>query len=197
MHSTKVCRAWELVALSLDLEPGDIGKPGTAQFTRAKGGPVFEHRLDDLAAALNKGELEFRQTYILKEGPAVWTLYAGDFAAWASAQGWKLPEQFNECKAVTPAGEASTRAEAAPAEKAATIAGPGTLAEQWKRADHQRKCALAAEAMRLHSNNRTKAAKSLEMSRTNLAKYLQDESRNPAATVAPPFPKSDWNPPKR
>ena len=100
MHSTKVCRAWELVALSLGIEPKVVGKPGTEQFTRARGGPEFEQRLDDLAAALDKGELAAQQHYAF--GPASWKIYAGDFAAWARSRGWTLPESFNECRAVTP-----------------------------------------------------------------------------------------------
>lgn len=182
MHSTKVLRAWELVALSLCLEPKKIGKPGTERFDATKGGAEYERRIDDLQAALDMGELNAQQVYAL--GSATWTLYAGDFAAWARNQGWKLPQEFDGCEDVN--------TEKNPVKAPDTSAQPSTPAEQWKQASPERKRELAAEAVKRHGTQE-KAAASLAISRQRLSKVL----RNSDATVASPFPESVWKPHKR
>ena len=172
MHSTKVCRAWELVALSLGIEPKVVGKPGTEQFTRARGGPEFEQRLDDLAAALDKGELAAQQQYAF--GPASWKIYAGDFAAWARSRGWTLPESFDKCQSVSQNAPKAI-----------------SLPEQWKQASPERKRELAAEAVKLHGTQQ-KAADALGITRQRLATVL----RNSDAPVAPASLESAWKPHK-
>ena len=82
-------------------------------------------------------------------------------------------------------------------ERYASASKSESPAAEWKHASPQRKQELVAEAMRQHGNNQTRAAASLRMSRTNLAKYLPDQLRNLSATVAPQFPESAWNPRKR
>ena len=175
MHSTKICRAWELVALSLGIEPEVVGKPGNERFTRAKGSPEFEQRLDDLAAALSSGELAIQQHYAF--GPASWKIYAGDFAAWARKRGWTLPEQFNACEVVTPAGEA------------ASVAEPKTASQQWEDAkgDRKRRAALAEAMVNQCQGNKTAAARHLGTHRQTIDRVLKKGAAHSAAAVAPMY----------
>ena len=175
MHSTKICRAWELVALSLGIEPEVVGKPGTEQFTRAKGGPEFEQRLDDLAAALYKSELKPVMQYAL--GVTTWKLYAGDFAAWARAQGWTLSEQFKPCEGVTPAGGG------------VAITEQETPAEQFQAAqgDMRRRAALVDAMMKRCQGNKTEAARRLGTHRQTIDRVLKKGAAHSAAGVAPMY----------
>ena len=111
MHSTKVLRAWEFVASTLDLKVGNIGRTGTERYdasriAKPKARAEFDRRLDDLTHALNAGEVPVQQHYAY--GPAAWTVLAGDAAEFGRRQGWGMPSKIKALKRPSERGTAIT-----------------------------------------------------------------------------------------
>ena len=77
--------------------------------------------------------------------------------------------------------------EAAPAEQAATVAGPGTPAEQWEaaRGDMKRRAALAVSMVKACQDNKAKAARRLGTTTGPLYRALKWAKKNAPASVAP------------
>ncbi|MFZ5488883.1 MAG: hypothetical protein ACOY44_03765 [Pseudomonadota bacterium] len=162
MHSKKVLRAWEFVALSIGAEVASIERSGTERYDASRiadprARAEFDRRLDDLTHALNAGEVAVQQQYVY--GPASWKVLAGDAAEFGRRQCWKMPQGLQALG--PPSAQGVTTIE--PAQQIAPVATQGTLAEQWTSAkrDMPRKHALAEQTVRQCQDNKAEAARRL------------------------------------
>lgn len=186
VRSTTTLRAWELVALSLDIDPSSLGLAGTERFSpdKIQGAAMrdeFNGRMDDVKHALNVNALVHVQAYVF--GPQSWVLRAGEFASWARNQGWTLPDVFEGLN------HPISSEQSAPAGEAATIAEQGTPAEQWKAAagDRKRRAQLALEMVNECQGNKSKAARCFELGKSTgpLYRALKYARENHPANIAP------------
>lgn len=181
----------ELAApIRAQLEQQEAEKKAAGRYTLEEAANLLEKETGESAAPmLDKLKAAAKSGVLITHAPGKNARYTGkvvrefyeeahaeDLNAWLDANEPRIAWRFPEPKP-----------EAAPAGEAATIAGPGTPAEQWKaaRGDMLRRAPLAVATVKACQDNKAEAARRLGTKTGPLYRALNWAKKNAAGSVAP------------